>query len=58
MRERIVLISGAGDFPGGAVTRLCAPNAAGLGSIPDQGTGSHTLQLSCNMMQLRSGVAK
>ena len=22
------------DFPGGPVTRLCAPNAGGLGSVP------------------------
>ena len=25
--------------------RLCAPNSGGLGSIPGQGTTSHTLQL-------------
>ena len=53
--ERIVfVISGAGTFLVVQWLRLCAPNAAGLGSIPDQGTGSHMPQLSCNMMQLRS----
>ena len=31
--------------------RLHAPNAEGLGSIPDQGTRSHMLQLSVCMLQ-------
>ena len=33
------------DFPGVQWLRLCAPNAGGLGSIPDQGTRPHMLQL-------------
>ena len=31
--------------------RLCAPHAAGLGSIPSQGTWSHGLQLRVRMLQ-------
>ena len=31
------------DFPGGAVIRLCAPNAGGPGSIPGRGTRFHML---------------
>ena len=33
--------------------RLRAPNAGGLGSIPGQGTRSHTLQLKVRMPQLK-----
>ena len=39
-------IYGTGDFPGGPVVRLQAPNAGGPGSIPGQGAESHTPQLS------------
>ena len=37
------------DFPGGLVLRLHAPIAGGLGSVPDQGTRSHMLQLKVLM---------
>ena len=33
--------------------RLCAPNAAGPGSIPGQGTRSHMPQLRVHMLQLK-----
>ncbi|TEA29128.1 hypothetical protein DBR06_SOUSAS10510099, partial [Sousa chinensis] len=33
--------------------RLYAPNAGGPGSIPGQGTRSHTLQLSVRTLQLK-----
>ena len=32
--------------------RLCAPNAVGPGSIPNQGTSSHMSQLRTHMPQL------
>ena len=38
--------------------RLHAPNTGAPGSIPDQGTGSHMLQLRVLLLQLRPGVAK
>ena len=38
--------------------RLCAPNAGDPGSIPGQGTRSHTPQLRVHMPQLRPGAAK
>ena len=39
------------DFPGGQWLRFHAPNAGGLGSIPDQGTRSYMLQLRVHMLQ-------
>ena len=33
--------------------RFCTPNAVGLGSIPDQETRSHMLQLTAHMLQLK-----
>ena len=33
------------DFPGGTVTKLCAPNAGSPASISGQGTRSHMPQL-------------
>ncbi|TEA34432.1 hypothetical protein DBR06_SOUSAS6410081, partial [Sousa chinensis] len=33
--------------------KLCAPNAGDLGSIPGQGTRSHTPQLRARMPQLK-----
>lgn len=42
-----------GTFSGGPHwLRLCAPSAAGLGSIPSPGTWSHGLQLRVRMLQL------
>ena len=46
------------DFPGGLVLRLHAPIAGGLGSIPDQGTRSHMLQLKVLMPLLRPITVK
>ncbi|TEA37609.1 hypothetical protein DBR06_SOUSAS5310036, partial [Sousa chinensis] len=34
--------------------RLHTPNAGGLGSIPGQGTRSHTSQLRVRMLQLKN----
>ena len=33
--------------------RFCSPRAGGLGSIPDQGTRPHVLQLTVHMPQLK-----
>ena len=41
------------DFPGGPVTKLCAPNAGGPGLIPSLATRSHILQLRVCMSQLK-----
>ena len=38
--------------------RLCAPNAGGLGSIPDWETRSCITQLGARMLQLRPSAAK
>ena len=38
--------------------RLHAPNAGGLGSIPDQGTKSHVPQWRVHMLQLRPTAAQ
>jgi len=38
--------------------RLCAVNAGGTGSIPGQGTRSHTLQPRAHVAQLIPGTAK
>ena len=46
------------DFPGGLVLRLHAPIAGGLGSVPDQGTRSHMLQLKVLMPLLRPIAVK
>ena len=37
--------------------RLCTPNSRGVGSIPGQGTGSHTQQLRICLPQLRPHAA-
>ena len=46
------------DFLVAQWLRLCAPDAGGLGSIPGQGTRSHTQQLRVHMPQLRPGTNK
>ena len=33
--------------------RLCDPDAGGLGLVPDQGTGSHMVQLKFHVPQLK-----
>ena len=38
--------------------RLCTPNIGGPGLIPDQGTGSHMLELRARMLQPRLSTAK
>ena len=47
-----------GDFPGGPVAKLHAPNAGGLGLIPGQGTRSHMLQLKILSAVTRPSRAK
>ena len=42
-----------GDFPGGPLARLHAPNTGGLGLIPDQGTRSHMPQLRACIPHLK-----
>ena len=48
-----------GDFSGGPEAYDSElPNEGGPGSIPDQGTRTHALQLRVHMPQLRPSTAK
>ena len=38
--------------------RLCTPNIGDPGLIPDQGTGSHMMELRARMLQPRPSTAK
>ena len=42
-----------GTSPGGPRAKTPTPNVDSLGSIPDQATRSHMLQLSVHMLQLK-----